>query len=39
MDQKTYLMIELTLFMGGSIHFYNRSGELLLVIAEYPETD
>lgn len=36
MDQKTYLLIELTLFMGGSIHVYNARGELQLVIPEDP---
>lgn len=39
MDQKTYLLIELTLFTGGSIHVYDNRGDLLLVIADYPTPD
>ena len=39
MDQKTYLLIELTLFTGGAIHVYDKRGDLVLVISGYPEPD
>jgi hypothetical protein len=39
MDQKTYFLIELTLFTGGSVHVYDKRGDLLLVIASDPATD
>jgi len=39
MDQRDHLLIELALLAGGSVHVYDKRGDLLAVIVGVPITE